>query len=323
MQDGAATAPLSNDLVAHAGARTVSISEGELALGMGVVISPKGLVLTPGEIAFGTDGKPRTRLRGKLKEKVMPLKVVAFDSNTDLALLELPEKDDYPYADLADRLTSTVVLVMMPTGASRGHVAVTGVSGVIAMNGRFVPLNEIRLDSGGRAPTGAPIFMPNGTLAGLISAELSSEQPSPAPEIRMQGFAAKLGPIKPATTFSPDLTVLGRVIDGFKSRQRNVDHPWIGLYFKTGPAPLLGALVTEVVPESPGEVAGIRVGDAIIGSSTHAFRSHVEFASFLFGKKPGEAFALTLSRNDRVRTVRVTLAREPHATDKLIRGSDR
>lgn len=323
MQDGAATAPLGPNLVEHATARSISILAQEQVLGMGVVIDPIGLAITPGEVAFGSDGKPRTNLRCRLNRAIHPLKVVAYDASTDLALVALPERDDYAYAELADRMSSTVVLVMLTGGAVRGQVAMTGVSGVIAMNGRFVSLNEIRLDSGGKASTGSPVFLPNGTLAGLISAELTSDQPTPAPlESRMlQGFAAKLGPIKPATTFSPDVSILDRVITGFRGDSRTIDHPWIGLFFKTGPAPELGALVTEVTRNSPAEEAGIRVGDAIVGSGLQPFRSHVDFASFLFGKKPGEQFNLSLSRNRIVRIVSVRLAREPHATSRLVRGS--
>ena len=322
MQDGAATAPLSRNLVDHASARTLAISLNGQTVGMGVVVSQQGLALTTGEVAFDTGGKPRTNLRGKLDKTTLPLKVVAYDSSTDLALVELPQKSEYDFVELADRVTSTVVLVMLPTGAARGHVAVVGVPGVIAMNGRFMPLNEIRLDSGGRAPTGSPIFLPDGRLAGLISAELGSDQPSPAPaETRMlNGFAAKLGPLKPATTFSPDLTVLDRVITGFKSETRSIDHPWIGLFFKTGPVPLQGAEITEVASNSPAADARIRVGDVILGSPTQAFRSHVEFAAYLFGKKPGETLTLSVSSEGRVRTVQVRLAREPHATGNLVRS---
>jgi serine protease Do len=323
MQDGAATAPLSAQLIEHASARTVSVMVQERVLGMGVVIDPSGLVLTPGEVAFGADGKPRTNLKCRLRSAEHSGKVVAYDASTDLALIELPERDDYAFADLADRVASTVVLVMLPSGGARAQVAMSGIPGVIAMNGRFVPLNEIRLDSGGRAVTGSPVFLPNGMLAGLISAELASEQPtSITMEPRMlQGFAAKLGPVKPATTFSPDVAILERVINGFRTNSRTVEHPWIGLFFKTGPPPELGALVTEVTRNSPAEDAGIRIGDAIVGTTSQPFRSHVDFASFLFGKKPGEQFNLSLSRAGRVLVVPVRLAREPHLTSRLVRGS--
>ncbi len=331
-QDGVTTAPLSRDLAAHAIARAVNFSESGKTLGLGVVVSGEGLVLTPGEVAFGATGKPRTALKGVIGERTLSARVVAFDPSTDLALVALPSStSDYPFADLAERMSSTVVMVVLANGPARGQVVVSGISGVMAQNSRYLPLNEIRLDSGGRAPTGAPVFLPNGQLAGLISAELESRStgstalsPEAADTARtMKGFAAKLGPLTPSTAFALDIPVLERVIAGFTSPARTIDHPWIGLFFKTGPSPTLGAEITEVVKGSPGEAAGIRVGDVVIGSPQMPFRSHVEFASFLFAKKPGEVVSLSVLRGPTVRTVQVRMAREPQATDKLVRSTGR
>lgn len=331
-QDGIATAPLSRDLAGHATARTVSFSESGKSLGLGVVISSEGLVLTPGEVAFGSNGKPRSILKGMVGERSLTAKVVAFDPSTDLALIALPTSSaSYAFAELADRMSSTVVMVVLPDGPVRGQVVVSEVSGVMAQNSRYLPLNEIRLDSGGRAPTGAPVFLPNGQLAGLISAELESRStgsnlsaPSAMESARpLVGFAAKLGPLPPSTAFALDIPVLERVLSGFTSATRTIDHPWIGLFFKTGPSPALGAQITEVVKGSPGEAAGIRAGDIVIGSPQMPFRSHVEFASFLFAKKPGEVVTLSVLRGTTVRTAQVRMAREPQATDKLVRATGR
>jgi len=331
-QDGVATAPLSRNLASHAVARTVQFTESGKSLGLGVVISADGLVLTPGEVAFGASGKPRAALKGSIAERALSASVVAFDPSTDLALVALPSSpSNYLFAELADRMSSTVVMIVLPDGPARGQVVVSGISGVMARNSRYLPLNEIRLDSGGRAPTGAPVFLPNGELAGLISAELESRStpspPSPpamAEGMRaMEGFAAKLGPLPPLTAFALDLPVLQRVIAGFTSSARTIDHPWIGLFFKTGSSPTLGAQITEVVKGSPGEAAGIRVGDTVIGSAQMPFRSHVEFASYLFAKKPGELVSLSVLRGTTVRTVQVRMAREPQATDKLVRSTGR
>jgi len=330
-QDGVTTAPLSRGLAAHALERTVTFTESGESLGLGVVIGSEGLVLTPGDVAFGIAGKPRTKLKGSIGEQTFIAKVVAFDSSSDLALIALPSSTaGYPFAQLADRVNSTVVMLVLSNGPARGQVVVSGVSGVMACSSRYLPLNEIRLDSGGRAPTGAPVFLPNGQLAGLISAELESppdSSPAPATEAMaprvLSGFAAKLGPLTPSTAFALDLPVLERVIRGFTSPGRTIDHPWIGLFFKTGPSPALGAQITEVVSGSPGEAAGIKVGDVVIGSPQSPFRSHVEFASFLFATQPGEIVSLSVLRGTDVRTVQVRMAREPHATDKLIRSTGR
>ena len=323
-QDGAITSPLSENLARHAEVRTLTISESGKTLGLGVVIDPKGLAITPGEVAFDSQGKPRTSLRADVGDRRLPIEVIGFDSSTDLALVSLPVGESYPSAALATRINSNVVLVMMPSGPVRAQVAVSGMGGVMALTGRYMPLSEIRLDSGGRAPTGAPVFLPDGSLAGLICAELSQQQAASdsmrteAPKT-LTGFAAKLGPLASATAFSLDLPVLERVIDGFKTPNRVIEHPWVGLFFKTAEAPTQGAVITRVVENSPGEEAGIQVGDTVTGATGQIFNNHVEFASFLFGTRPGERITLSIVRGISIRTVDVAVAREPSSTSILER----
>lgn len=329
-QEGAITAPLSRDLAGHASARTILLSDSERFLGLGVVITSDGLAIAPGDVVFNSTGRPRTALRATRNGVAEDARVVAFDPSTDVALVALPAKGNtYAYAEPAENMSGRVVLVMLQEGPARGFVAATGAAGVMALTGRYMPLNEIRLDSGGKAPTGAPVFLPDGKLVGMISGAFDSGQSRvraapavEAPAIAPSGFAAKIGPT-PATTFSLDLPVLRRIVDGYRSSDKSIDHPWVGLFFKTNPEREQGALITEVVPNSPGATAGIKVGDVVIGTTVQPFFTHVEFAAYLFARKPDETVTLTVNRDGRSRNVQIRLAREPHATNQLVRAARR
>jgi S1-C subfamily serine protease len=312
-------------LARHAEARTLTVSENGQTLGLGVVIDPRGFAITPGEVAFDEEGQPRTSLKADTLDRRLPIAVIGFDPSTDLALVSLPAGESYPAASLAQNISQNVVMVMLPGGPVRGQVAANGMDGVMALTGRYMPLNEIRLDSGGRAPTGAPVFLPDGTLAGIISAELngprqiSEELSIPAGSRTMTGFAAKLGPIAPATAFSLDLPVLQRVIEGYKSANRIIEHPWVGLFFKTSESPNQGAEITKVIDNSPGQLAGIRIGDVVVGSPTRSFRTHVVFGSLLFRTSPGDRLDVSIVREGSIKQVSIQVAREPNSTSRLER----
>ena len=72
-----------------------------------------------------------------------------------------------------------------------------------------------------------------------------------------------------------------------------------------------GAEVQEVIPGSPAEEAGLRVGDLIRKVDGRAVTSNRPLADVLSAYRPGDRVVLTVEREGREIEIRVTLGRRP------------
>jgi membrane-associated protease RseP (regulator of RpoE activity) len=89
-------------------------------------------------------------------------------------------------------------------------------------------------------------------------------------------------------------------------------HPWLGV--KLANAPVRGALVSAVVPNSPAAQAGIRPGDLITQLDTQPIVAPAVFVSAIDGLQPGNAVDIQLQRGASQYTAHVTLAGSPSKT---------
>ena len=83
-----------------------------------------------------------------------------------------------------------------------------------------------------------------------------------------------------------------------------------------------GALIVEVVPESPAERAGLQVGDIIVQVDDVRLAADVELADVIARYEPGERIVLLVIRPSvdvRERQVRVTLDRHPEKPGETAR----
>jgi S1-C subfamily serine protease len=325
------TTPLSPLLEQVARERTLTISQFGVVLGQAVMISRDGYAITIGEAAFGEDGAPRPQLRGAQgQEAGIPIKVEAYDPATDLALIRipLPQEKQVRYVELATRLNSSIVLAQLPSGGARAQITRAGVTGVIGLGKRYMPLNEVRLESSAQVVPGAPIFAPDGKLCGILMASLMPEQaPAAKADLAMEmtkslaPAAARggmsMGPQPSATAFSLDLEVLERVIRGYLSSDRRVKHPWIGLMFQSAPSG--GALVTEVSAGGPAAQAGLTPGDIITAVDGTIITSQIDLASALFARQVGDRAEFSVLRNGTRAKSTVRIAVEPSAAGRLLR----
>ena len=341
-QNGLST-PLSPALAKFATERTLTLSQYGVVVGQAVMISPTGEALAPGEAAFGPDGNPRAGLRAAQDgQPPIMVKVESFDPVTDLAMLRIPVSPEEPtkYAELAPKLTSSIVLVMLPTGPVRAQIAQSGIPGVIGTSRRYLPLNEIHLEGNNTALSGAPIFLPDGKLAGMLMASLTNDFSKDNVAMTKENASGKsfagaagggmapsavmkvLGPQPSATTFTLDLPVMDRVLSGFISETHEVHHPWVGLFFKTAmPA---GAQITQVVLGSPASQAGLREGDVITAAGVKTIASHLELAAYLFNLRVGSVAEFTIHRGDESKRISVKVGTEQQLGSKILRrvGTD-
>ncbi len=97
------------------------------------------------------------------------------------------------------------------------------------------------------------------------------------------------------------------------------DRPWLGVYLgdyaseTAKSAHRAGALVQEVIENSPAARAGLRKGDILIKMQNKAVRDADNVIQDLGKMKPGDEVALTVLRDGKEKAVKVKLANYPEA----------
>jgi len=81
------------------------------------------------------------------------------------------------------------------------------------------------------------------------------------------------------------------------------------------PKQVAGALVTEVVKDTPAAQAGIEVGDVIVAVDGVAIDGERTLERIIRSHRPGDGVEITLWRSGRERTVSVRLAQNPDDSD--------
>ena len=264
---------------------------GRTSLGSGVIVDPRGLVVTNEHVVAGA-----ARIRVLLADgRELPATLVGADQSFDLAVLKIEsgEKVSKDAKDIKDlpslkigtasdlMIGETVIAIGNPFGLSH-----TVTSGVISALHRVVRAKNrtyedfIQIDAQiNPGNSGGPLLNVNGELIGINTAVHSG-----GPGI---GFAI---PIDRARTIVNDLLQFGRVRYGF-----------IGL--RVAPVherrrQATGVVVTEVDAGSPAEKAGIAPGDVITHLGDEATVTVERFWDRVHRILAGEEVRVRLTRGD-------------------------
>ncbi len=87
-----------------------------------------------------------------------------------------------------------------------------------------------------------------------------------------------------------------------------VERPWLGVYFEMVEE---GALITEVVPDSPAEGAGLQADDVIVALDAAEVTVDNPLDACMLAYAPGDRVKLTYLRDGDERDVRVELGTRP------------
>src|SRR5919201_2632231 len=258
--------------------------------GSGVIISRDGYILTNNHVVDGAQEVTVTLA----DQKVYKAKVVGRDPKTDLAVLKIDAKEPLQVASMADsdqlRVGDWVLAIGNPFGLSP-----TVTAGIVSAKGRVIgagPYDDFIQTDAAINPgnSGGPLFDMRGNVVGINSAIAATGQGI--------GFAI---PINLAKDILIQLREKGHVTRGWLGVQVQRVTPELAHSFGLDHA--RGALVADVMPNSPAEQAGIQPGDIIVNFNGHTIEQMNDLPRLVANTPPGTEVAIQLIRHGQEQTV--------------------
>ncbi len=255
--------------------------------GSGVIIAQDGYVLTNSHVV-----RAAKRIEARLQDgRAFPARVVGEDPHTDLAVLRLPESG-LPSAALGDSSQLRVGQLVVAVGNPLGFQA-TVTAGVVSALGRTLRAdtgrlieNVIQTDAAlNPGNSGGPLADFRGQVVGINTAIIAGSQ----------GICFAI-PANTAQWVASQLIREGRVRRaylGVSGQLTNLDRR---LVVGHGLDRTTGVLVTEVLPETAAEKAGLRPGDVILGVGASAVASPDDLQQALGRRAIGEPVAVDVLR---------------------------
>jgi serine protease Do len=276
----------------------------ERSLGSGVIISPDGYILTANHVVDGAD---EIKVSIGENKKVYAAKVIGTDQPTDVAILKIDAKD-LPAIALADsdqlEVGDMVLAIGNPYGlrqtVTMGIVSALGRSGLTGFNQYQ---NFIQTDAAiNPGNSGGALVDAEGRLVGINTAIIPNDNGGN----QGIGFAV---PINLARHVMERLISGGKVTRGYLGiLPQNID---AGLAKQFHLPDQNGALVGDVLTNTPAEKAGIKPGDVIIAFNDKGISDANSLMLAISECSPGTQATVKLLRNGRMKTIIVTLAELP------------
>ena len=286
------------------------------SLGSGFIINKDGYIITNNHVISGAD-----KISVKLFDgKEYSAKLIGSDEETDVAIVKIDSKKDLPFAYLGDSSKTQVGEWAVAIGNPLGH-SNTVTAGIISAKGRLMPdvsfYNDFIQTDAAINPgnSGGPLVNVNGEVVGINTAinRVAGTGFGVVP-IEGIGFAIPINNVK---------NVLQSLVKGEKIVHKN---SWLGVALSDISDSLSrnlklddnigGAIVTEVVSNSPAAKAGIAVYDVITSFDGNTIKSAGELVLAVKRSTPGKTYNLDLIRDGKKKTVTVTIV-EKKDDDKV------
>jgi serine protease Do len=272
----------------------------QTSLGSGVIFSSDGLIITNNHVVRGAD---EVKV-GFSDGSELVAQVVGTDAASDLALLRV-ESDDLPAVRWADskklRVGDAVLAIGNPFGLGE-----TVTRGIVSAKGRSLGMvnyeDFIQTDASiNPGNSGGALINLNGEVVGINSAMVSRSGGS-------QGIG-----------FAIPSYLVQDVIESLRDRGRVV-RGYLGVYPQELTPELArasgvdlnrGVLISEVIPNSPADKAGVQRGDIVTRLNGDKVESMPLFRTEIGHLNPEERVRLDLIRNGSERSLEVVLEERP------------
>lgn len=276
-------------------------------MGSGFVIDKEGYILTNNHVIDGADEIIVLIQDGNNGEKEYDAKLVGADSKTDIALIKLVLKDgskkSFPTLSLGNsdnlEVGEWVVAIGNPFGLS--HTVTVGVVSAKERNIGSGPYDEFIQTDASINPgnSGGPLMNIKGEVIGINTAIISGNTGG---NVGI-GFAI---PINIAKGILKDLKEKGTVTRGWLGVMIQKITPDLAESFNLDRTE--GALVGDVIPNSPAERAGIKRGDVIVRFDRHEVKTMESLPKIVGSTTPGKAVKVEVIREGKKKVLDVTIA---------------
>jgi serine protease Do len=274
----------------------------EKSLGSGVVVDPKGFIVTNRHVVEKAD-RIRVRFEDDPPGVQHDAKVIGTDQETDLAVIKVDVDRALPSAKMGNSDSMQVGDWVLAVGSPFG-LSETVTAGIVSAKGRdIVPGRQfqtfIQTDAAiNPGNSGGPLVNMNGEVIGINTAILSETNAYAG-----VGFAL------------PSKTVV-EVYNQLTGPEHRVSRGSIGIMFDQEENPAItrvygtgsGVTISSVVAGSPADQAGLKVGDTITSIDGKKVSKGTELVGDIASRKPGSKAQIGFVRNGKEQTDTVTIA---------------
>jgi serine protease Do len=270
------------------------------SLGSGFVISSDGYVLTSAHVI-----KDANEIVVRLNDRrEFEAKVIGQDDRSDVALLKVPATD-LKTVKIGDPAKLKVGAWVLAIGSPFGFDS-TATAGIVSAKGRnlpnenYVPFiqTDVAINPGN---SGGPLFNLEGEVVG-INAQIYS---------RTGGFMG--------LSFAVPIDIAMRVVEQLKTKGK-VTRGWLGVLIQGvtrdlaesfGMSKPIGALVADIVPDSPAAKSDLKPGDVIVKYNGHALDEMSDLPPMVGATPVGDRATLEIVRDGNRKTVSVVIGELP------------
>lgn len=290
-----------------------------LGSGSGFVIDKEGHIVTNYHVVEGAD-EIQISFTSGLKVRG---EVIGTDTDSDLAVIkvDLPAEDltPVPLGDSdAVRVGQIVVAIGNPFGLNS-----TMTTGIVSSVGRT--LDSINLSSSGQAFAAGDVIQTDAAInpgnSGGPLLNLKGEVIGVNRAIRTFNTNENSEPVNSGIGFAVSVNIVKRVVPSLIA-EGSYAYPYLGITSwsdiplteaeRVGLEKSVGAMVTNVVPGSPAEEAGLLVDDVILEIDGQEILDFSDMLSYLFtNTAPGDTITLLVFRSGETVDVPLTLGARP------------
>ncbi|PYX94603.1 MAG: peptidase S1 [Acidobacteria bacterium] len=274
----------------------------ERSLGSGVIVDPKGYIVTNRHVVEKAD-RIRVRFQDDPPGVQHEAKVIGTDQETDLAVIKVEGGKALPAAKLGNSDSMQIGDWVLAFGSPFGQSG-TVTAGIVSYKGRNIVPNRqfqsfIQTDAAiNPGNSGGPLVDMQGQVIGINTAILTDTNAYAG-----VGFAL------------PSNTVV-QVYNQLIGPEHRVSRGSIGVTFGAQQNPAIarvygvsgGVTIQDVVAGSPADQAGLKVGDTITAVDGKEVKTGDDLVSDIASRKPGSKAKLSFVRNGKKEETTVTIA---------------